>query len=401
MIDQSFRKMLSEDVQFTLSGSAKDWQSAPATFPSDLRVIMKCISQQRTSKENLLAASATCLWFLSNFTRAKLEKEYDLWSSFVPILNGFARTYKGSLDEKAYIDMKTNINTFMDGETKKEKVLCQPVPAEYKDGTLLDYYVNQATKLNDEFDRKLKSFNNQAISVPKKKERAKEKADLAEDEGGYNGDYGRVLDYLRGTVFIDVDRSTSSQDLKKKFDRVIGNLAREIGPIERQKIFPMDVNKGPPRFLLNLRFKNNSLKTEIICEVQIRFSLYGFDQDFQDFLHMVYELERKPMKDINWKPHVLELSKEMLAKTGIHLTEDFFNLWFAKASLIELRYDKGKEENEDKLKIVVTKNKGSPLQIIKKLSFDIAYILDKDGDPLKVTGKTDKYQFQLVPSPSV
>jgi hypothetical protein len=315
--------VLPEKARSTLIGSSIDWEKSRETFPLDLTMIMKYLSQQRASKQNLLAASTMSLWLLSNFFRAQLGNEDELWPNFVPILNEFARTYRGILSNADYDRMKEAVNSFMKGEKEAKQKLAQPLPVEQKEETLLDYYIKLAADLSEEFDRKLRSFNKQAFSVPKKKERAKEKADLPTEKGGYDGDCSCVLDYLRGTVFIDVNKATSSANLRNRFDMVIVNLLQEIGPIERQKIYLMDDNQGPPRILLNLRFQKNSLKKDFICEVQIRFSLYGFDASFQDFLHMVYELERKPMKDINWKPHILELSKEMLGKSGIESRKIF------------------------------------------------------------------------------
>jgi hypothetical protein len=297
MVDQSLLDMLPQKARYTLSGSSKDWETSQETFALDLNVIMKYISQQRTSKENLLAASSLSLWLLSNFIRAQLENEDDLWPNFVPILNEFARTYRGSLDNASYAKMRDAVNAFMSGQSQEKKQLAQPIPVEHRKEKLLDYYIKLAADLSEEFDNKLKSFNEQAFSVPKKKERAKEKADLPKAKGGYGGDHSCVLDYLRGTVFIDVNKSTSSAKLKERYEKVIDNLQQEIGP----------------------------------------------------------------------------------------------------AQIVKIEYEKGDQEDEDILKIVVTNNKGTRKEMISHLKFKIVYIEDENGHYLTVPGDMNKYQFQLNP----
>jgi hypothetical protein len=134
----------------------------------------------------------------------------------------------------------------------------------------------------------------------------------------------------------------------------------------------------------------------LICEVQIRFTLYGFDASFQDFVHMVYELKRKPRKDINWKPHILELSREMLGKTGITFTDEEFTD-FENAQIVQITYQKGLRENGDTLKICYTINQGTDLEDTTVMNYNISYI--KVGrNYLTVPGNVKKYQFQLVRS---
>jgi hypothetical protein len=393
--DQSLLDILPEKVRFILSGSAKDWETARETFSSDLTSIMTHMSQQRTSKENLLAASSTTLWLLSNLTRADLHNGDDLWTNFVPILNEFARDYRGRLDNESYLKMKDTVNMFMREIGEERKDLRQPIPGEIEEKALLRHYSDLAKNLEDEFRLKL-SFQKEAICNLKAEKRVIEKANLPKTKGGYDGDYSCVLDYLRGTVFIDVDKSTSSVLLKEKYDLVIANLTTDIGSIERRKVFQMDNDQGPPRFLLNLRFNNNSLQKDLICEVQIRFSLYGFDPDFQDFLHLVYELERKPKKEINWKPHILQLSREMLQKTGIVFTDgEFDNFQFAQH--VEIQYVKGDRQDKDALKIVFVNNQGTDIEVISEMNFKVSFILDRKTNRYKtVFGDPKKYQFELV-----
>jgi hypothetical protein len=48
------------------------------------------------------------------------------------------------------------------------------------------------------------------------------------------------------------------------------------------------------------------------------------------------------MVDVNLKPHVLELLREILSKTGIVVNEDVCKDWFQKVNLIQIGYDESK-----------------------------------------------------------
>jgi hypothetical protein len=220
---------------------------------------------------------------------------------------------------------------------------------------------------------------------------------MDEKEGGYDGDFTRVLDYLRGTVFISVDLATSSEALKTKYDKVISDLERKIGRVQRVKLFRMEGLKSPPRILINLLFDRNSRGVSLICEVQVRFALYGFDFEFQNFLHAVYELERKPMVHINWKPHVFGLTRDMLSKTGISLDDNMVETWVKVANFVKIDYVRGNYEDEDELKIILVKNKGTRHEKSKELRYRVEYIIDNQGTLLTVEGKEDQYQFQIRP----
>jgi hypothetical protein len=125
---------------------------------------------------------------------------------------------------------------------------------------------------------------------------------------------------------------------------------------------------------------SRSIQEILPKDFQIRFSIFGLDQDFQDFLHMIYEMERKPIRDINWKPHVLQLSREMLTKTGTFLTLAYSKIGFKRRIWCTS----------------ITKNKGILLEDTLTLNYSIMYVLDEAGDAVKVPGQDQKYQFHLV-----
>jgi hypothetical protein len=393
------------DVKNACSGSFRDWEVDLNFLKHDLTTAIKLLANKRSSKQSLVGTAVCCFWLLFNVHWSVLRNADEVMSNFIPICSEFASSYTGSVDAPTLDKMKTTINEFLKGEEemRSKPKLSQALPKEIKcDGTderALNYFVETAQKLNSEFLAKLKSFNDRATANYKQEDRAREKACLEEKEGGYDGDFTRVLDYLRGTVFIDVDTATTAVKLRQKFEKVKAKLTKEIGSIERVKIFQMENNKTPPRILINLAFSNNSSKKSIVCEVQVRFALYGFDFEFQNFMHTVYELERKPMNDVNWKPHVLGLTRDVLDKTGLSVDDSAVDSWVKKANLVEVDYLKGQYEDEDQIKIVLTKFKGTRHEKKQELAFMVEYVLDEHGEPTYVPGSTDKYQFQIVPVP--
>jgi hypothetical protein len=377
------------------SGSAEDWQTNSELFKSDIVSVMKHLSRKRSSKKNLLSAAFCLFWMLSNMQSSHLSNEEQLWSNFTKIISDFANSYMGSLKSGELDVMKTSINNFMSGLKANGPRLSQPNPqnVDVKSDGMLAYFTQTASDLDGEFLKKLKDFNDLAMSVPKAAQRAREKAELDEKAGGYDGDFTRVLDYLRGTVFIPVDLTTTEESLKRMYDKVIENLEKKIGKIERVKLFPMESLKEPPRILMNLRFTNNSKDVDLICEVQVRFALYGLDFEFQNFLHTVYELERKTQKQITWKPHVVGLTRDMLSKTGIVLNDDVLD-WMKDSNFTQIDYTQGSSEDLDQFKIELLQCKGTRFEQKMELNFKVEYVMKKDR-PVLVEGKKDQFQFQI------
>jgi hypothetical protein len=418
VVNHELLTLLPLDVCFVLSGSSKDWENLRELFPADLRVIMKYLAQQRFSKENLLSASLLSMWLVYNLIHANLMNGSEIWKNFIPILSHFVNNYIGTASIEIYNKMKNAINTFLEeerkeieeitqpnpsgleGDRKEIKEITQPNPSGLQGSALLSHYIEMASTLNNDFHDKLKGFDSRAVSCPKDRARAKEKADLTVNAGGYAGDYSRVLDYLRGTLFIDVDVATQAEDLKERFGEIRRDLEESFGPITRQKVFLMDRGKGPPRILLNLRYSNNPQGLELICEIQIRFSLYGFGPEFQDIMHLVYEMERKPKRVINWQPHIRELSKEIVKKTGIDLNVEGFKSF--NLSHVEISYTAEDEKFNGilgGLNFALTNNKGLiGMEVTTMVKYTIEYIVDESGQSyLQVPGQSDQYQVHLLP----
>jgi hypothetical protein len=370
VVDPSLLGVLPEEVGDTLSGSAKDWQISRESFALDLRVILKYVSQHRASKENLLAASISSLWFLSNCLRSKMENEEMLWSSFLHILDDLTRDY---LNGESFKPMMEAVYSFIEKQREIHLSLSENILEEGNWDTLIEYCKSLATDLDEDFYATLEKF---------------EAAKSPNGEEDHCSDYTRSLEYLRGTVFIDVDMTMTSDDIKEKFDQVndINSLKQKIGPIQRQKIFSMN-NQGLPRFLLKFHVERGS---RLMCEVQIRFRLHGLEPEFEDLANMICSLNKSRKNDTNLKKQqVLDLSREILAKTGIHLSEIFCTHWFADGNTVEIKYE------EDILRIILTKNRVTFQEITEERKYQVTYVSEKHGDPLKVAGQDEKRQFQL------
>jgi hypothetical protein len=208
----------------------------------------------------------------------------------------------------------------------------------------------------ESFQETLKSINQDAHCNLKSEARIKEKAELPVDEDGYGGDYSRVLDYLRGTIYIDVDLGLDSKSLQSKVSKVLTTLQQRIGAIRRTKVFMATDEVPLPRILLNLDCHHAQ---GFICEVQIRFRLWGMDKVYHDFVHELYELTRKPAQDVNQKAHLLSLIRDMLAKLGIEVTEKMM-LWIVRCEKVVFsQLEDQSSEDEEKVRVVTfLANKG-------------------------------------------
>jgi hypothetical protein len=175
------------------------------------------------------------------------------------------------------------------------------------------YYMDRAKSLEKGFAQTLRNIEPKATVSLKGAERIKEKT-----RQDYNGDYSRVCDYLRGTVHIPLDTGSQPNDLLAIYKDILGRFS---GKVLRQKLVNDDQH---PRTLLNLVIGDDE-KSQMVCEVQVHLQMAGFDDDFLDFLHNVYELKREEKHFVDRKANVEEQLIELLARCGLNVDRSFWS----------------------------------------------------------------------------
>lgn len=155
-----------------------------------------------------------------------------------------------------------------------------------------NYFSGVANNLKGVFETELKKIDLKPQVNVKDIRRVLEKAAYE-----YECDCYRVLDYLRGTIFIELSTYDSKDDLLSVYKKIC-NCKAFKGKIKRVKKFRVEKWNALPRILLNIELK------ELIVEVQVHFHFIGLDRNFQDILHTIYELQRTPQQYFNDSHHV-------------------------------------------------------------------------------------------------
>eukprot|EP00475_Leptophrys_vorax_P035598 TRINITY_DN5884_c0_g1_i1.p1 TRINITY_DN5884_c0_g1~~TRINITY_DN5884_c0_g1_i1.p1 ORF type:complete len:1002 (+),score=303.46 TRINITY_DN5884_c0_g1_i1:61-3066(+) len=369
---------VSDVVSRMLDGSWKDWERGDILLQEDVKTILLHFVVRSYSEQNLCSSIFSLVWLLINVARAHPRNGSQLWKTFIHSLENFCIDYIGACDVEAYKSMKTMVNSCLSEFKPLTPQIKQEVPE--GEGNPSSFLRQQALNKLESFENKLRRINQDARCNVKGEARIKEKAELDENHGGYDGDFTRVLDYLRGTIYISIDPST--HDLKESVDGVLKRLQHDIGPIRRMKLFKAEDRVPLPRLLLNLDFEG------LVCEVQIRFRLWGMDTVYQDFVHELYELMRKPSQDVNLQSHLITMILDMLGKLQINISNDMVKTWIRNCTKVRFSQleDVNAEDEERVRLIVIEANKGR-----KKLEIRVkTAIVQENGFFVRVPSYLEK-----------
>eukprot|EP00475_Leptophrys_vorax_P004984 TRINITY_DN129_c0_g1_i12.p1 TRINITY_DN129_c0_g1~~TRINITY_DN129_c0_g1_i12.p1 ORF type:complete len:402 (-),score=106.29 TRINITY_DN129_c0_g1_i12:75-1280(-) len=373
---------ISELVLEMLSGSWRDWEQGDTWLTSDLSVILRHFAERKYSAQNLSSSIVSLLWLILNVSRAYPRNGDKLWTTFIQMLENFCIDYRGVCGADDYNNMKQIVNSCLDGFENSAPTVNQSVPHEED---ALTYLMENASQNFKRFESMLKSIDPSARCNLKAEARVREKAELEEKEGGYDGDYTRVLDYLRGTIYIDVYPETTN--LRDIVEKVLRRLQRDLGSTRRVKVFKAEDQIPLPRILLNLDFKG------LVSEVQVRFRLWGMDNVYQDFVHELYELNRKPVLHVNAQSHLVTLIREMLGKLRFEVNEDTME-WIRMCTKVQFKQleDEKLPDKERVLLVIIEANDG-----LKKLEIRVKTAIEQDEEgffvpvPSHIANPTDKF----------
>eukprot|EP00475_Leptophrys_vorax_P030456 TRINITY_DN4564_c0_g1_i1.p1 TRINITY_DN4564_c0_g1~~TRINITY_DN4564_c0_g1_i1.p1 ORF type:complete len:347 (-),score=86.76 TRINITY_DN4564_c0_g1_i1:74-1114(-) len=303
------------------------------------------------------------IWLLVNVTRASPTNGDTVWENFLKCLKDFKHARWFGSDFRHY---KKTLDHCLD-EIKSDSPLIQQNIGEAVVEDKKLYYMSKASERCELFKKKLRDIDQHSQVNLKSENRIVEKAELDVGSGGYGGDYSGILDYLRGTVYVEVYPETESSVLGARVQEVLKKLHNAFGNPRRIKVYKADICILH-RILLNYELQGH------ICEVQIRFRFGGIDHEDQDFVHDLYELTRKPRKDINNRTHVVLLICDLLAKLKINFSFDVVRTWLSVSTKIkfsQLKEEKKDDEERTRLIIFFT-NKG-----LNKMEIQVKTAIEK------------------------
>eukprot|EP00475_Leptophrys_vorax_P030856 TRINITY_DN4654_c0_g1_i11.p1 TRINITY_DN4654_c0_g1~~TRINITY_DN4654_c0_g1_i11.p1 ORF type:complete len:375 (-),score=102.46 TRINITY_DN4654_c0_g1_i11:24-1148(-) len=355
----------SELVELIKSRSQADWTNLDE-FKKDLEVVVLCFLEAMKTPNHLISCLVGSFWLLFNATFCKQARANDLWKNFRDLLEQIAVSHPphDCPPEESLRRVRDQLQTFFKSVAEKKPEVSQTAIDEVQDFTseeerqmqLAVKYCSRAEELVPEFENLLKNLDRHFIVGSKSPQRAYDKA--VKD---YGGNVARVLDYLRGMIHVFVDETDTASDIAVRYGTVLKTLGNEI---YRVKVFPEDESNRLPRVLVNFQFN------DLIAEVQIHFRTPGVNDDYQVFLHTVYELVRKDVFRVNMKDHIIELILDMIHKTGLAVSDKLVKT-NAQSVMIRAFTDQ------------VTVDVQMPDGRVKSIEGVLLQETDKDGDALE------------------
>jgi hypothetical protein len=363
--------------------SSSNWETFEE-FKQDVVFVLKQFANLRR-KTSLRQALVAALWLYVNVEKCDKLNAIEYWGSFVEIVQNVSTQYEPSERPSQMVlwNMKLQLaNFFCDHEPviplNAHQPLSQKIPQDFdakeaKEDEWLDlakYFVEMASGLESRFKKLVLKLDRNALVGVKSVTRAFEKA-----SHDYGMDTSRVLDYLRALVHIEIDAACECKDIHDSYNRVIRPFR---GQIVRQKFFPPSEDNPLPRILLNLNYEG------MIVELQVHFQFAGYDENFRDFQHTLYELVRKDVVKANLKEHVIELTMDLIRKLGVGIGDGDFK--FKPGVTKDVNFVCGMKND---VSIEFEKKKGDPVVRV----FEAQQQKDGDGDFI------DKYLYARKSGP--
>jgi hypothetical protein len=270
-----------------------------------------------SSPNSLLSALLTSLWMYLNVRSCEVispKKFKELTTRFI---SEYLEQYKLACDDylKEYESMTEPLRNFLKTlSTNANLELSQSkIPAfEQKDDVALaeelsaKAYIAHAKMLEPMLNNLLRQqIDSKAKTGIKPLSRAIFKANRE-----YFRDVSKILDYLRASVDISIEKSDTLESIREIYNSAIAPISEFI---VKTTVFLGSADNPEPHALLILNFK------DFLCELKLGFRFFEIKDASMDTFRMLCRMKSKHLYRLHAKEHVLEIISDEIERLNFHL----------------------------------------------------------------------------------